>query len=445
MYTRKPEVEDLIQNRDWARLKELAAKWPVADVAELLVELKKPDRVMMYRSLPRMLAAEVFAYLEGHQQDAFLRDLTDEEARNLMENLAPDDRTALLEELPAEVTQRLLSFLGPSDLKEARQLLGYPEESIGRLMTPDYVSARPNWTVERTMEEIRNKGRDSETINAIYVTDFASRLVGAVALQQIVLGNPSDTIRGIMRAPAISICAFEDREIAAKLMERYDLSVLPVVDSDGALVGIVTGDDVFGVAREETTEDFQKGAAVAPLRISIKDAKPALLYKNRVGWLVFLAIMNLIAGSLIAGFSDTIAKVVSLVGFLPLLIDSAGNAGSQSATLAIRAFAMGDIDSRDWPKIMGREIGLALALGSTMGAAVWIISAITVGHTIGTVVAISLVIVVLLASMVGIAIPFALNKFGLDPAAASSPLVTSVADILGVMVYFTMARWILGI
>ncbi len=445
MYIGKPEVENLIRNRDWTRLKELATKWPIADVADLLVDLEKPDRVIMYRSLPRLLAAEVFAYLEVPLQDALLRDLSGEETRNLMENLAPDDRTALLEELPAKVTQRLLSFLRSEDLEQARELLGYPPESIGRLMTPDYVSARPDWTIDRTMKEIRDKGRDSETVNAIYVTDSGSRLLGSVALQQVVLGNPKDTMRGTMRAPALSLSAFEDREKAARLMERYDLAVLPVVDSQGALVGIVTGDDVFEVAEEETTEDFQKGAAVAPLRISMVDAKPSLLYKNRVGWLIFLAVMDLISGRLIAGFSDVIAKVVSLVSFLPLLIDSAGNTGSQSATLAIRAFAMGDIDHNDWRRIMLREIGLSLALGATLGATVMAISAFSVGPAVGLVVGSSMVIVVLLASIVGITIPFAFDKFGLDPAAASSPFVTSVADILGVIVYFLMARWILKI
>lgn len=445
MYMRKPEVKDLIEKRDWQKLRELATKWAIADVALLLQDLEKADRVVFYRSLPRPLAAEVFAFLESHEQDAFLADLTDEEARNIMENLAPDDRTALLEELPAEVTQRLLSFLSPEDLRQARQLLGYPEESVGRLMTPDYVAVKPELTVSETMEEIRKKGKDSETINAIYVTDPVNRLIGSVALRQVVLGNPTDRIRGVMRAPAISASAFDDREEAAKLMSRYSLPVLPVVDSQGVLVGIVTGDDVFEVAQEETTEDFHKAAGVAPLHVSLKDAKARLLYKNRVVWLLILVGVYLVSGTIMSRYEEIIAKVVPLVFFLPLLIDSAGNAGAQSATLMVRALATGDVEPRDWVRVVIREVGLSLALGITMGLTVWAVASFRTGSAIGIVAGGSMVICVLIACLVGIAIPFALNKFGLDPAAASSPFVTSVADILGVLVYFSMAKAVLGL
>jgi len=445
MYMRKPEVKDLIEKRDWLRLRGLATKWAIANVAELLLDLDKADRVVFYRSLPRPLAAEVFAFFESHEQDAFLKDLTDEEARNLMENLAPDDRTALLEELPAEVTQRLLSFLSADDLRQARQLLGYPEESVGRLMTPDYVAVKPELTVSEVMEEIRTKGRDSETINAIYVTDPVDRLIGSVALRQVVLGSPADKIRGLMRAPAISASAFADREEAAKLMGRYGLSVLPVVDSGGVLVGIVTGDDVFEVAQEETTEDFHKSAGVAPLHMSLKDAKPRLLYKNRIVWLLALVGVYLVSGAIMSRFEDIIAKVVPLVFFLPLLIDSAGNAGAQSATLMVRALATGDVEPRDWARVILREAGLSIALGITMGLTVWAVASFRTGSAVGIVAGGSMVICVLVACLVGIAIPFALDKFGLDPAAASSAFVTSVADILGVLVYFSMARVVFGL
>lgn len=445
MYTGKPEVKELIDSRDWSRLRRLATRWPVADVAELLLDLEKPDRVIMYRSLPRLLAAEVFAYMDGHEQEDFLRDLTDEQARNVMENLAPDDRTALLEELPAEVTQRLLDLLHGDDLKEAMQLLGYPEESVGRLMTPDYISVRPDWTIKRTMDEIRKRGRDSETINFIYVTDVTSRLLGSVSLRDVVLGNPADTVRAIMRAPAVSVSAFEDREEAASLLERYDLWALPVVDSQGVMLGIVTGDDVFQIAREETTEDFHKGAGITPLHVPLKAAGPGLLYRSRVVWLLLLVGVYLVSGNIISRYEPVITKVVSLVFFLPLLIDSAGNAGAQSATLMVRALAMGDVDSRDYLRVVGREIGLALALGATMGAVVWAVATVRTDVTVAIITAASMVIAVLIASLVGITIPFALDRFGLDPATASSPFVTSVADIMGVVVYFSIAKWVLGI
>jgi magnesium transporter len=443
--TRKPEVKELIEKRDWSRLRRMATRWPVADVAELLLDLEKPERVIMYRSLPRLLAAEVFAYMDGHEQEDFLRDLTDEQARNVMENLAPDDRTALLEELPAEVTQRLLDLLDGDDLKEAMQLLGYPEESVGRFMTPDYISVRPDWTIRRTMDEIRTRGHDSETINSIYVTDVTSRLLGSVSLRDIVLGNPADTVRAIMRAPAVSVSAFEDREEAADLLERYDLWALPVVDSQGVMLGIVTGDDVFQIAREETTEDFHKGAGITPLHVPLKAAGPGLLYRSRVVWLLLLVGVYLVSGNIMSRFQPVITQVVSLVFFLPLLIDSAGNAGAQSATLMVRALAMGDVDSRDYLRVVGREIGLALALGATMGAVVWAVAAFRTDVTVAIITAASMVIAVLIASLVGITIPFALDRFGLDPATASSPFVTSVADIMGVVVYFTMAKWVLGI
>ncbi len=445
MSTRMPEIRELIAKRDWSRLRRLVTRWPVAYVAELLMELDKPDRMLFYRCLPRLLAAEVFAYLDSPQQEEFLRDLTDEQARNVVKNLAPDDRTALLSELPAEVVQKLLSLLDGEDLREARQLLGYPEESIGRLMTPDYVSVRPDWTLERTMEEVRKKGRDSETINFIYVTDAAGRLVGTVSLRDVVLGDPADTVRGIMRSPAISVSAFEDREDAADLLERYDLWALPVVDSQGVLLGIVTGDDVFQIAREETTEDFHKGAGITPLHVPLKEAKPALLYRSRILWLILLAGVYLISGNIISRFEGVIAQAVSLVFFLPLLIDSAGNAGSQSAALMVRALAMGDVDSKDWLRVLGREAGLALALGTTMGVSVWAVAAFTENLTVAIITGASMVISVLIASLVGIAVPFALDRFGLDPAAASSPFVTSFADITGVLVYFSIARWILGV
>ncbi len=441
----KPEIIELLAKRNWSAIRDFTARWPIARIAHLLLDLEGGDRVLLFRALSRQSAAEVFAYFDASEQDDLLSRLTGEETRQLLANLRPDDRTALLEELPAQVTQRLLSFLSAEDLCESRQLLGYPEDSVGRLMTPDYVTIRPEWNVGKAMEHVRTTGRERETVDVVYVTDPSSRLLGAVSLRQLVLGKPADSVRGIMRSPAVSVSAFVDREEAAALIERYDLAVLPVLDSEGLLVGIITGDDVFSVVQEEETEDFQKSAAVRPIGTGLLTAKLSLLYRNRIGWLLGLAVSYFLSGTLLAHYEGVISQVVTLVCFLPLIIDSAGNAGSQSATLMVRALATGDVDAGDWGKVIVKELGVSLALALTMSLTVWAVASYRLGFSIAVIAAIALLLVVVISCGVGAAIPFALNKFGMDSAAASSPLVTAVADIIGVFIYFTTAKMYLGI
>jgi len=439
----RPEVKNLIEQRDWQGLRAVVSQWEVPDIADLIVEFEKADRVILFRSIPRHLAADVFSELDSRDRDELLRDLTDEETRALMANLRPDDRTALLEELPGQVTQRLLNLLSPEDLKEARSLLGYPEESVGRVMTPDYVAIRPDWTVATTIEHIRKMGRDSETINTIYVTDKSWVLMGSIPLKQIILSNPDDKISDMMSAPAVSLSAFADREEATKTMEKYGLFVLPVVDSDGVMVGIVTWDDVVDIAQEEATEDFHKGAAIAPLRESFRDAGIGVLYRNRITWLMTLILVDLVAAFVMAKFEHTISQVVSLVFFLPLLIGCGGNAGSQSSTLIVRSLAVGEVEVRDWAKVVFRELGIAAALGATISLAVWGPGVLKGGSAVGLVVAMSAVAIVTISSLIGICTPFLMVKLKIDPAASSSPLITSIADILGVLIYFTLASWYL--
>lgn len=440
----KLNVVDMVQRKDWAGLRSLLTKYPVPEIADLLTEADKKDRVLIFRALPRDVAADVFSYLEPVDQDSLLRDLTDEETRTLMANMAPDDRVALLEELPAKVTQRLLTLLSPEDLKEARQLLGYPDESVGRLMTPDYVAVRPEWTVGQSLEHVRNTGADKENINTIYVTDTAGKLLGSVSLAQLILEDPSRTVGDIMQ-PAISVSGFDDREKAAKVMDRYDISVVPVVDSQGTLVGIVTSDDVFEVAKEETTEDFHKGAGMAPIKMTLMDAGIGLLYRNRITWLLGMVLVYLVSANIMARFEQTISMVIPLVFFLPLLIDSIGNAGSQSAVLMVRALATGEVGPSEWIKVLVKEAGVSAALGAALGFTVWVIATITSGIQIATVVGLSMLINVFLICMAGTVIPMVMHKFGMDPAVASSPLVTSLADIVGVLLYFSIATWYLRI
>lgn len=440
----KPEVLALIERRDWGQLRDALSEWPPAEVSDLLLQLPKRDRVLFFRALPRDLGAAAFSDLRSENKNALLEDLTDDETRDLLASLSPDDRTQILAELPGRVTQRMLNLLNPEDLKQARELLGYPEESVGRLMTPDYVAIRPHWTIEQALAHIRVHGRDSETIDRVYIVDEEWRLLDDIGLRRLILAEPGTMVEETMDPSFAYISAFSDREEAVHMIQRYDLVALPVLDSDGVLLGIVTVDDLLDVAEAEATEDFHKVGSVDPIQTSILEATIGRLYRHRIGWLLALVGMNIFSGTGIAFFEDTIAATVALVFFLPLLIDSAGNAGSQSATLVVRGIATGDVQSRDWMRMAGKEFGVSLALALTMAAAVFIVGYFRGGAALGLVVALTMTIVVVVGSLVGLLLPFIFTRFDLDPATASAPLVTSIADITGVIIYFSIATWILG-
>jgi magnesium transporter len=438
-----PEIAELIAARQWTELREVLEDWPAPEVADLLLALGKVDRVLLYRALPRELAAETFSHLELEQQDALLMELSDEETRGLLADLPPDDRTHLLEELPGQATQRLLNLLGSGDRKEATWLLGYPEDSVGRLMTPDYVAVRPAWTVEQALRHLRARGPRSETVNVVFVVDERWHLLDDLELRRLILAEPETPVSDIMDETVTSIPASAEREEAVNLIRRYDLIALPVVDSDGVLLGIVTVDDVMDVAEEEATEDFHRVGSVGPIRTSLRDAAVGFLYRRRIGWLMALVFVNIFSGAGLAAFEDTIARTVSLVFFLPLLIGSGGNAGAQSATLMVRALATADVRLSDWARLLGKELAVALLMGLTMAAGVAAISAIRAPEVM-PVVALTMTISVVFGSLFGMSLPFVLTRLKLDPATASAPLITSVADIAGVLIYMSIATWLLG-
>ncbi len=435
------EIHQLIDARDWPAIRAHLVTWPKMDIVDLLRSLPPASRLVVFRLLPRETAAIVFSLLSADEHKELLTEMSNEETRILLAGLSPDDRTQLLEEMPGRMTQKLLNLLGKNDLEEARQLLGYPSESVGRLMTPDYVAVRPEWTVQEALNHLRRTARTSETIDVLYVVDAEWLLLDELDIKRFLLADPEETVAGIMDHTFISLSAADDREEAVRTMERYDLSVLPVVDSGGILVGIVTFDDVMDVAAAEVTEDFHRTAGVAPVAGSYRNAQPWMLYRKRIGWLLILVFMNIFSGAAIASFEDTIAAAVALVFFLPLLIDSAGNAGSQSATLMIRALALGDVRLNDWGRLLGKELGIATALGITMALAVSWLGIVRGGTDVAIVVAATMVLVVIIGSMIGTLLPFVLSRLKLDPAVASAPLVTSLADISGVLIYFSLATW----
>ncbi|MGE5543873.1 MAG: magnesium transporter, partial [Bacillota bacterium] len=363
---------------------------------------------------------------------------------HLLADLRPDDRTTLFEELPGQVTQRLLNLLSPEDLREARFLLGYPEFSVGRLMTPDYVAVRPEWTVAQALEHCRVKGKKSETLHVIYVVDAHWKLLDALELSRFIMARPEDKVEEIMNYSFVSLSAFDDREEAVKIMQKYDLFSLPVVDSSGVLVGLVTFDDVLDVAQEEATEDIYKGAAVTPLTTSYREASVWELYSKRIGWLVVLVFVSLLSAGVVAVFEETLQKVIALTIFIPLLLGSGGNAGAQSATLMVRALATGDLQLSQWLSTLAKELVVGVSLGVTLGVFSTVFGLVRGGWEIGLIVGLTTIGIILLASLIGGTLPFVLTRLKLDPAVASSPLITSVTDVLGLLIYFVIAGVVLG-
>lgn len=435
-----PEIEALLRRRNWSALCHLLATNSAPEVADLLARLDTTDRALLFHALDRAQQAEVFSHLDCHGQDELLHALTDEQTRRLLADLPPDDRTALLGELPGLATQRLLNLLAPEDLVKARELLGYPEQSVGRLMTPHYVAVRAGWTIEQALGHVRAHGRDCETVDRIYVIDDEWHLLDDISLRSLILAEPEQRVGEIMDHQFVSIAAAEDRERAVALIRGYDLIALPVVDSDRVLLGIVTVDDLLDVAEAEATEDFHKFGSIQDAILNPLQAKVTLLYRKRITWLFTLVFMNVFSGAAIAAFEGTIGATVSLVFFLPLLIDSGGNSGSQSATLMVRALATGDVRLSDWLRLIGKELAVALLLGLTMALGVAAIASFRAPEIL-VVVALTMVAIVMVGSLIGMSLPFLLTRLGRDPATASAPLITSLADITGVVIYFSIATW----
>ena len=438
------EIESLIAKGDFKLLADFLMRWAVPEVAELILRLGKSNQVLVYRALPRERAADVFAYMQPVDQDVILRALTDSDTRSLLADLSPDDRTAMFEELPAKVTRRLMQLLSPSDLAEVRQLLGYPPESVGRLMTPDYIRINEEWSCEQALAHIRKYGRDSEIINILYVIDKKSKLIDIVRIRRLIMAEPNSLIKDMLNYNCVSISAYEDREVAVDMIRRYDINALPVLDSEGVLLGIVTVDDILDVAEEEVTEDIQKGAGMAPLETRYSVASSLHLFRKRIGWLLILIFVGLISASVISYYEDYMMEFITLALFMPLVIASGGNCGAQSATLMVRAIATGDLELSNWLIAISKEISVGILLGVVMA----FIAAIA-GHLYGgdakitLIVGLSMVAIVFVANGFGALLPFALSRLNIDPAAASSPLITSIMDVLGLIIYFSIAVLVL--
>lgn len=442
--THHTELMHLIQLGQMVELDQALDALAVQDIADVISEIEEnAQRVTLFQRLPEERQTDTFSYLGDKQQLDLINELPTPQARRILHELLPDDRTAFLESLSPEDLESHLKLLAPEDLKQSLKLLGYPDESIGRLMTPRFVSVQSHWTIARALDHIRHEADRGETVNFVFVTDERGRLMDAVRLKDFILARQDRPVESIMDGEYYSVLASADREEAVQVIQRYDLSTLAVTDKQGVLLGIVTVDDIMDVAEEEITEDFQKLGAAGVLNVSLKEATAGLLYRKRVGWLMILVVMNLVGGAAIAFFEQTIEATLLLVFFLPLVIGTGGNAGAQAATLMVRALATGDVQLKDWFKLWGKELAVALALGLSLALVVAVVGFYRGGFEIASIIAISMVAVVVFGSMMGMVMPFVLTRFNLDPATASVPLITSIADIGGILIYLTTATVLL--
>ena len=453
-----PEIKSLIDARNFAALREMFREWPPADVAEVILDMDEDDQVILFRILPSALAADVFEYLDVEAQQKLLRGMAHEQVVAILNEMSPDDRTALLEELPSAAARQLIKLLTPEERQIAQSLLGYPEGSVGRLMTPDFIAAHDDWTVKEVLDHVREFGRDSETLNVIYVVDDRGKLIDDVRMREFLL-KPLDAKVGDIRDKTFVALKVNDlQETALNIFRKYDRSAMPVVDSNDVLVGIVTIDDMLDVAEEEATEDIQKFGGVEALDEPYMRISFLQMVRKRAVWLVVLFLGEMLTATAMATYQDELAKALVLALFLPLIISSGGNSGSQASTLMIRAMALGEVNLRDWWRVMNREIQAGLALGLILG----VIGVVRVGAwamidenyfhrqpygphwpLVALTVGIALVGVVLWGTLSGSMLPFVLRRFGADPATSSAPFVATLVDVTGLIIYFSIALLIM--
>jgi magnesium transporter len=452
MYDIQTRLDESLRSRDFAGLREAVDNLPPSDLANLISELSSEQQVPVFRVLPRKTAAATFEYLPREKQEELLRSLGQEDVAAILNEMSPDDRTMLLEELPAAAIRQLLSLLDERERSVALNLLGYPEGSVGRLMTPYYIAVYPDWTVQHVLNYIRKHGQDSETLNLIYVVDGRGILIDDIRMRKFLLSDPERRVTELMDYTFTALKATDDRETAVNVFRKADLTALPVTDSDGVLIGIVTSDDILDVAEERATEDIQMFGGSEALDEPYMKIAFSRMVRKRAGWLVLLFLGEMLTATAMGFFEKEIERAVVLALFVPLIISSGGNSGSQAATLVIRALALGEVTLRDWWRIMRREVLSGLALGSILGSigflriTIWSMFSDLYGSNwllVAITVSVALVGIVLWGTLAGSMLPLVLRRFGFDPAVSSAPFVATLVDVTGLVIYFSVAMVIL--
>lgn len=438
-------VKELLETKQYTRLRQKMAEMNTADIAVILEELDEEELLKIFRILPKNMAADVFSYLEVDSQQFIITSLSEKDAASIINNLMADDATDLLEEMPANVVKKLLANAHPETRRDINHLLRYPEDSAGSIMTVEYVDLKENMTIQDAIDRIRQIGVDSETINICYVLDAKRTLVGTVALRYLLISPPDAIIGEIMHENVIYINTLMDQEEVARQFQKYDFTAMPVVDNENRLVGIITVDDIVDIMQEEATEDMEKMAAIVPLDKPYMKMSIFELWKKRMPWLLLLMISATLTGSVLTRFENALMACSALLAYIPMLMGTGGNAGGQTSVTVIRGLSLNEIEFRDSFRVMWKEIRVAVLCGVTLAAAnfVKLLLLDRVGIMIAAVVCLTLIVVVILAKIVGSALPILAKKIGFDPAVMASPFITTILDVVSLLVYFQVATSLL--
>lgn len=441
------ELRELFESKQYTKLRQFLAELNDADIAALIEELDEEEVSKVFRILPKDLAADVFSYLDVDYQQTIIYSLSEKEAANVIDNLMADDAVDFLDEMPANVVERLLANAKPDTRQAINHLLRYPEDSAGSIMTVEYVSLKENLTVNQAIEHIRKVGLDSETINICYVLDAQRKLVGTVALRYLLLSDGDEIIGDLMHENIIAINTLMDQEQVAAQFKKYDFTAMPVVDNENRLVGIITVDDIVDIMEEETTEDMEKMAAIVPSDKPYMRTGVLETYKKRIPWLLLLMVSATFTGAIISSFEEALSKYAALIAFIPMLMDTGGNAGGQASVTVIRGLSLGEIEYSDVPGVIWKEIRVAVICGLTLSVANFakLMLFDRVGMLVSATVCFTLVAAVAIAMLVGCILPIGAKKLGFDPAVMASPFITTIVDALSLLVYFRFATMILGI
>lgn len=445
------EIVQLLEEKKYVMVRNKILENNEVDIAEILEEiLEELDlerTILVYRMLPKNIAVDVFSYLPVEDQVVIINGITDKETKFIMDELDFDDMIDVLDELPANVVDKILEKVPKAERSRINTFLNYPETSAGSLMTPDYISLRTDMTVGEAMAHIKKEGMDRETVYTCYVKDDSRKLLGIVSLRTLVVEEDSVTIEELMHEDFISVNVLDDQEDVSEAFKKYGFLAMPVVDKEGRLVGIITVDDILDVIEEEATEDFQKMAGVASSTEEYLDMSVWKHFKNRIPWLFVLMCSYVITGSIITNFEAVLAQVISLVAYLPMLMGTGGNSGSQSATLVIRGMALGDVELKDAGKVLWKEARVSFLIGIVLSSLNFLRICYLDGQGpwIGLTVCGSMLIIVMAAKIIGSMLPMIAKKVGIDPALMASPMIASLTDMVSVVTYFALATLILGI